>query len=38
MKTCHNSQQIKIKIAKANLRIRKFRGKKEDEDEKIWEK
>ena len=28
---CHNNQQIKIKSVKANLEIRHFRGKNEDE-------
>ena len=35
MKKCHNNQQIKSKKVKANLRIRKFRGKNEDEMKKI---
>ena len=30
IKTCHNNQQIKSYSAKANLQIRKFRGKNED--------
>ena len=34
IKTCNN-QQIKIKSVKANLQIRKFQCK--NEDEKIWE-
>ena len=35
IKTCHNNQQIKNKKVKANLRIRKFRGKNEDEMKKF---
>ena len=35
MKKCHNNQQIKSKKVKANLRIRKFRGKNEDEMKKF---
>ena len=31
IKACHNNQQIKIKSGKANLRIREFWGKNEDE-------
>ena len=37
IKTCHNNQQIKIKSVKANLRIRSFRGKNEDEMKKLGE-
>ena len=32
IKTHHNDQQIKIKSASANLKIRTFRSKNEDED------
>ena len=35
IKTCHNNQQIKIKSVKANLQIREFRGKNEDEMKKF---
>ena len=35
IKICHNNQQIKIKIVNADLRIRKFRGKNEDEMKKF---
>ena len=35
IKACHNNQQIKIKIIKANSRIRKFRAKNEDEKKKF---
>ena len=35
IKARHNNQQIKIKSVKANLRIRKFRVKNEDEKEKF---
>ena len=34
-KTYHNNQQIKNKKVKANLRIRKFRGKNKDEMKKF---
>ena len=31
MKTCHNNQQIKTTSVKANLQIKNFRGKNDDE-------
>ena len=31
IKTCHNNQQIKITSVKANLQIKTFRGKNDDE-------
>ena len=37
IKARHNNQQIKIKSVKANLRIRSFRGKNEDEMKKLGE-
>ena len=37
IKTCHNNRQIKIKSVKANLQIREFRGKNEDEMKKLGE-